>query len=143
LYELILFENNPSTITDSFFLILSFNNFTYLEPYSSRLKNLYPTNNIDWDYILEQGYDKYKIQIAHSERKIWNLTHNIEINNNKVEIYIDENIEENRSEGKYSLTNDRWLKIPSKPKTKEEDFAKKKQLIELEFNKYRNKICTL
>jgi DNA-directed RNA polymerase beta subunit len=57
-------------------------------------KNLYPTNNIDWDYILDQGYDKYKI--LENNKKIY-ITNTINFHNgaNPVRIDLDKIPEKN------------------------------------------------
>lgn len=46
------------------------------------------------------------------QRFIWNLRHNITIQGHDVELYIQDETEEHRASGLYSLLNDKWIVKP-------------------------------
>jgi predicted nucleotidyltransferase len=57
----------------------------------------------------------------------WNSTHDINIGKNPVELYIQDISEENKSEGVYSILNNKWIKKPSykEPSIDKENIKKK------------------
>lgn len=98
------------------------------------------SSDIDLHLIVEfedTPDDKYKKVIADKERKLWNLTHNIAINDFEVEVYIEDKSEFHASSGVYSIIEDKWIKKPTK-------FAQlsveKISYVKSKYIKYKNKI---
>lgn len=73
----------------------------------------------DKDFVGEFLVDK---------KTVWELTHDIKIYGTPVELFAHEDRPHKKSQGVYSLTNDKWLKEPKKEKIKynEDDLLKSK-----------------
>jgi predicted nucleotidyltransferase len=72
------------------------------------------------------------------ERFIWNLRHNITIKGHDVELYVQDDKEEHRSSGLYSLLNDKWVIKPvyNPPKVDTEDVNVKYDARVYDINKF-------
>lgn len=71
-------------------------------------------SDIDIHLLVDYKNDKTKKKMMDKSRLMWNIQHNIKIKGYKVEIYGEDVNDFHLSSGIYSLTNDKWLKKPSK-----------------------------
>ena len=67
----------------------------------------------------------------------WNKTHQLKINDNHIELYIQDINEPNAAQGIYSLLNDKWVKIPKYEKIDipDIDINRKAEPFKFEINK--------
>jgi predicted nucleotidyltransferase len=85
---------------------------------SSANYNWSPTSDIDLHVVIDLkklgANEDINKQLVDALKANWNKNHNINIKNKKVEVYIQDVNEINRSTGVYSLLNNQWKKIPQK-----------------------------
>lgn len=87
---------------------------------SSANYNWSATSDIDLHVLID--FKKINIdpdlakQLAYALKSNWNKDHNITIKNRKVEIYIQDINEKNRSTGVYSILYNKWIMVPQKTK---------------------------
>jgi hypothetical protein len=85
---------------------------------SSANYNWTPTSDIDLHVIIDLkklgANEDINKQLVDALKANWNKNHNIVIKNKKIEVYIQDINEINRSTGVYSLLNNQWKMIPQK-----------------------------
>jgi predicted nucleotidyltransferase len=85
---------------------------------SSANYNWSPTSDIDLHVMidfkkLDSAVDLTK-QLVYALKANWNETHSITIKGRRVEVYIQDINEKNRSTGVYSVLNNKWVLMPQK-----------------------------
>jgi len=87
---------------------------------SSANYNWSPTSDIDLHVVIDfkkinSDVDLTK-QLVDALKSNWNKNHNVTIKGRKVEVYIQDVNEKNRSTGVYSVLNNKWVLVPQKIK---------------------------
>lgn len=87
---------------------------------SSANYNWSPTSDIDLHVVIDfkkinSDVDVTK-QLVDALKSNWNKNHNVTIKGKKVEVYIQDINEKNRSTGVYSILNNKWILMPQKIK---------------------------
>jgi predicted nucleotidyltransferase len=85
---------------------------------SSANYNWSPTSDIDLHVVIDfkkinSDVDLTK-QLVDALKSNWNKNHNVSIKGRKVEVYIQDINERNRSTGVYSVMNNKWVLMPQK-----------------------------
>lgn len=85
---------------------------------SSANYNWSPTSDIDLHVVVDfkkinSDVDLTK-QLVDALKANWNKNHNVTIKGRKVEVYIQDINEKNRSTGVYSILNNKWVMMPQK-----------------------------
>ena len=85
---------------------------------SSANYNWSPTSDIDLHVVVDfkkinNDVDLTK-QLVDALKSNWNKNHNVTIKNRRVEVYIQDINEKNRSTGVYSVLNNKWVLMPQK-----------------------------
>lgn len=65
------------------------------------------------DFSKLDAAEQYRRTLVNSFTNKWNTTHDIKLNGHKIEIYLQDTTERNRSDGIYSLVKNEWSKQPS------------------------------
>lgn len=85
---------------------------------SSANYNWSPTSDIDLHVVVDFKKINNDVeltkQLVDSLKSSWNKNHNITIKGRKVEVYIQDISEKNRSTGVYSILNNKWVMMPQK-----------------------------
>lgn len=87
---------------------------------SSANYNWSPTSDIDLHVLIDfkkinSDVDLTK-QLVDALKSNWNKNHNVTIKGRRVEVYIQDVNEKNRSTGVYSVLNNKWVLVPQKIK---------------------------
>ena len=82
---------------------------------------------VDFDSVSECDKE-FVDEFLRDKKTIWQLTHDIKIYGTPVELFAHEDRPPKKSQGVYSITNDKWLKEPKQEKIKynEDDLLKSK-----------------
>ena len=85
---------------------------------SSANYNWSPTSDIDLHVVIDfkkiNGDVDLTKQLVDALKSNWNKNHNVTIKGRRVEVYIQDINEKNRSTGVYSVLNNKWVLMPQK-----------------------------
>jgi len=70
------------------------------------------SSDIDLHIVVDVKENKLLLEYYTIKAKLWNLNHNITIDNHEIELYVQASNAEHFSENIYSVQNDKWIKEP-------------------------------